>query len=362
MRVLFFGTYDSRRHPRVEVLAEGFRAAGDTVEECNVPLGLDTDERVRMLKQPWRLPVLALRLGSAWARLWLRSRRVAAPDAVVVGYLGQADVRLARRLWPRTPIVLDYLVSLSDTAADRSAGGGLVHRALRAVDAGATRAADVVAVDTDEQRVTVYAEPRDAVVVVPVGAPAWWFREPSALAAEPLRVAFFGLFTPLQGAPVIGRAIAALAGEAGITFTMIGTGQDHAATREAARANPHVTWIDRVAHDALPDLMATQHVCLGVFGTGPKALRVVPNKVYQGAAAGCVVVTSDTAPQRRLLGDAALYVPPGDAGALASTLRELSSDPDRVAKLRDAAYDLAQQGFRPETVVAPLRALLGGTA
>jgi glycosyltransferase involved in cell wall biosynthesis len=361
MRLLFFGTYDSRRHPRVEVLAEGFRAAGDTVEECNVPLGLDTDERVRMLRQPWRLPLLAFRLGSAWVRLWLRSRRVTAPDAIVVGYLGQADVRLARRLWPKTRIVLDYLVSLSDTAADRSAGGGAVQRALRAADTGAARASDIVAIDTEEQRVTVYAEPRQAVVVVPVGAPAWWFREPSALAPEPLRVAFFGLFTPLQGAPVIGRAIAALRDEAGVAFTMIGTGQDYAATREAARAAPDVTWIDRVAHDALPGLMATQHVCLGVFGTGPKALRVVPNKVYQGAAAGCVVVTSDTAPQRRMLGDAAVYVPPGDAGALAAALRDLARDSDRVAKLRHAAYDLAQQSFRPETVVAPLRTLLGGT-
>jgi glycosyltransferase involved in cell wall biosynthesis len=362
MRLLFFGTYDSRRHPRVEVLAEGFRAAGDTVEECNVPLGLDTDERVRMLRQPWRLPLLAFRLAYAWARLWRRSRRIAAPDAIVVGYLGQADVRLARRLWPQTRIVLDYLVSLSDTAADRAAGGGVVQRALRAADTGAAKASDVVAIDTEEQRVTVYAEPRDRVVVVPVGAPAWWFREPATLPPEPLRVAFFGLFTPLQGTPVIGRAIAALRDEAGIAFTMIGTGQDYAATREAAGAHPAVTWLDRVAHDALPDLMATQHVCLGVFGTGPKALRVVPNKVYQGAAAGCVVVTSDTAPQRRTLGDAAVYVPPGDAAALAAALRDLAHDSDRVAKLRHAAYDLARQSFRPETVVAPLRALLGGAA
>jgi glycosyltransferase involved in cell wall biosynthesis len=358
MRLLFFGTYDARRHPRVEVLAEGFRAAGDTVEECNVPLGLDTDQRVQMLKQPWRLPLLAFRLASAWARLWWRSRGIAPPDAIVVGYLGQADVRLARRLWPKARIVLDYLVSLSDTAADRAAGGGLVQRALRSADTKAAAASDVVAVDTEEQRVTVYAEPRDAVVVVPVGAPAWWFREPSPLAATPLRVVFFGLYTPLQGAPVIGRAIALLANEPGIAFTMVGTGQDYAATREAARANERVTWVDRLAPDVLATTVNAHHVCLGVFGTGPKALRVVPNKVYQGAAAGCVVVTSDTAPQRRMLGDAAVYVPPGDAVALADALRTLAKDPARVAALRQSAYDLAQRAFRPETVVAPLRARL----
>ena len=49
-------------------------------------------------------------------------------------------------------------------------------------------------------------------------------------------------------------------------------------------------------------------------GPRAKALDVVPTKVYQGAAAGCVVVTSDTHPQRAALGEAAVLVPPGDAG------------------------------------------------
>ena len=361
MRLLFFGTYDARRHPRVEVLAEGFRAAGDAVEECNVPLGLDTDLRVRMLKQPWLLPLLGARLLWAWLRLAARARRAGACDAVVVGYLGPLDVRLARRLFPRHRIALDQLTTVSDTAADRAVGG-VLSRALVRVDTGAARAADVVVIDTEEQRPTVLAPPRDAVVVVPVGAPSWWFTEPRALPPGPLRVVFFGLYTPLQGTPVIADAIAALAGEAGVTFTMIGRGQDHDTARARAAANPRVDWVDWADPVALADTVAAHHVCLGVFGTGPKALRVVPNKVYQGAAAGCVVVTSDTPPQRAMLGDAALYVPPGDAAALAATLRTLASDPERVAALRDAAYRLADTAFRPEHVVAPLRAqLMRGT-
>ncbi len=359
MRVLLFGTYDTRRHPRVEVLRDGLRAAGDTVEECNVPLGLDTDLRVRMLKQPWLLPVLGVRVLRAWTLLWWRSRRLAPADAVLVGYLGHLDVRLARRLWPRRRIALDYLVSLSDTAADRAAGGGLVQRALTAVDRGALRASDVVVLDTEEQRATVLASPRGSVVVAPVGAPAWWFTEPRALPDDPLRVVFFGLYTPLQGTPVIARAVAALADEPRVTFTMVGRGQDLAEARQLAAANPRVDWVDWLDPAALADAVSRHHACLGVFGTGPKALRVVPNKVYQGAAAGCVVVTSDTPPQRAMLGDAACYVPPGDSDALARTLRALAGDVDRVAKLRHAAYDLAQTRFRPEQVVAPLRAALG---
>lgn len=358
MRLLFFGTYDVARHPRVGILMDGCRAAGDEVVECTVPLGFDTDMRVRMLKQPWLLLGLAWRVLRTWLALWRQGRRLGTYDAVVVGYLGHLDVHLARRLWPRTPIVLDYFVSLSDTAADRAAGGGLVRRALVAVDRAAAKAADVVVVDTAAQESTVLARPRRATVVVPVGAPSWWFRAPVSLPAAPLRVVFFGLFTPLQGAPVIGRAIGLLADEAGIAFTMIGGGQDLDATRAACGANPNVEWRSWVDADALPDVVAAHHVCLGIVGTGPKALRVVPNKVYQGAAAGCAIVTSDTEPQRAALGGAAVYVPPGSAEAVADALRALAADPARVEALRQAAYEVADRAFRPEHVVPPLRECL----
>ena len=355
MRLLFFGTYDARRHPRVAILIDGCRAHGDTVEECNVPLGYSTAERVRIARQPWRLALVAVRLLRVWRELWRRGRRLGSYDAVVVGYLGHLDVHLARRLWPRTPIVLDYFVSLADTLADRRVGAGPVRRLARTVDTAAAKAADVVLVDTDEHRDLVYAAPRRAVVTVPVGAPRWWSREPRPLGPAPLRVVFFGLYTPLQGAPVIGRAIAAVAGEPGLAVTMVGTGQDLAATRAAVGADPRVEWLDWVDAEELPDLVAGHHVCLGIFGTGAKAARVVPNKVYQGAAAGCALVTSDTPPQRAALGDAAVYVPPGDADALAGCLRALAADPARVAALRASAYALATERFLPEHVVAPLR-------
>ena len=164
---------------------------------------------------------------------------------------------------------------------------------------------------------------------------------------------FFGAFTPLQGAPVIGTAIGLLASEP-IEVTMVGHGQDLAKTRAAAAGDSRVQWLDWVPPAELPKLVADHHVCLGIFGTGPKALRVVPNKVFQGAAAGCVVVTSDTAPQRRAFGDAVVYVPAGSATALATALRRLRRDPARVAALRAAAGQVAREHFAPEEVVRPL--------
>ncbi len=214
-------------------------------------------------------------------------------------------------------------------------------------------------VDTEEHLEIVPEKYRSKAVVVPVGAPAPWHAAAQELSATvtsatgPLKVVFYGLYTPLQGAPVIGEALGRLAG-APVEVTMIGRGQDQAETKRAAAANQSVRWLDWVPAAELPALVAAHDVCLGIFGTGDKALRVVPNKVFQGAAAGCAVVTSDTAPQRRVLGDAAVLVPPGDPAALADALLRLADDREALLKLRHAARQLAAERFTPEQVVGPL--------
>ncbi len=172
VRWLAMGTYDVDRHPRVGVLLEGLTAWGDEVAEADEPLPLDTAGRVRMLQQPWRLPLLAAQLARCWWLVARRARREARrgrPDAVLVGYLGHFDVHLARLLFPRTPIVLDHLVSAAGTAADRglSRGARVRHRLLRAIDAAALARADVVVVDTAEHLMPCPRRHADA---------PWWCR------------------------------------------------------------------------------------------------------------------------------------------------------------------------------------------
>jgi glycosyltransferase involved in cell wall biosynthesis len=374
MRTIIFGTYDTAMHPRIATIAEGLAARGFEVTECNIPLGLTTADRVDMLAKPWKAVGLLTRLASRWSGLAARARRLGRPDVVVVGYLGHFDVLLARLLYRRgeVPIVLDHLISAANTAKDRRLDGGLKTRLLRLIDAAALHAADIVVVDTDEHREIVPDKYQSKVVVVHVGAPTPWHLaalDPSATASpttepptteppttgrtEPLKVVFYGLYTPLQGTPVIGEALGRIAG-APVEVTMIGRGQDEAETKRAAAANQSVRWVDWVPADELPALVAGHDVCLGIFGTGDKALRVVPNKVFQGAAAGCAVITSDTAPQRRVLDDAAVLVPPGDPAALADALLRLADDREALLKLRHAARQLAAERFTPEQVVGPL--------
>ncbi len=364
MRTIIFGTYDTAMHPRIATIAEGLAARGFDVTECNIPLGLTTADRVDMLAKPWKAGGLVARLVSRWLGLAAKARGLGRPDVVVVGYLGHFDVHLARLLYRRgkVPIVLDHLISAANTAKDRRLDGGMKTKVLRLIDAAALRAADIVVVDTEEHLEIVPEKYRSKAVVVPVGAPTPWHEAAREAPADtvssttgsgPLKAVFYGLYTPLQGTPVIGEALGRLAG-APVEVTMIGRGQDEAATKEAAAANQSVRWLDWVPAAELPALVAAHDVCLGIFGTGDKALRVVPNKVFQGAAAGCAVITSDTAPQRRVLGDAAVLVPPGDPAALADALLRLADDREALLKLRHAARQLAAERFTPRQVVEPL--------
>lgn len=357
-RVCVFGTFDERRHPRIRVLVEGLRAHGLEVVVCNVPWRASTAERVAALRRPSRGFRLALRLVRAWSQLWRRSRLVGDVDAVVVGYLGVLDLHLARWWFPGVYLVLDHLAPVGGTVEDRTGGHGSRARLAGAVDAAAVARSDLVLVDTEEHRDGLDAA---ATAVVPVGASAAWFAaaRPSAVrrTGQPLRVVFFGLFTPLQGTCTIAaglqRALAALP-EGGLEAKLIGSGQDEAACRQVLAGQDGVTWCAWVEPRDLPAVVAAADVCLGIFGETPKARRVVPNKVFQGAAAGCAIVTSDTPPQRRALGDAALFVPAGDPEALAAALVRLATEPETLDALRVAACRRARERFAPGEVVRPI--------
>lgn len=353
LRVLGWGTYDARRHPRVGIVLEGLRRAGCEVTEINEPDGASTADRVAMLKRPWRAVPWLAGLVARWRRLARRARDAERPDAVVVGYLGHFDVLVARRVFRGTPLVLDHLIFAEDTARDRGATGRLLLPALRLLDRAALRAAHVILVDTQEHLEMIPQRLRERGVVVPVGADDAWI-EADARGAEPgdhpnLRVIFYGLFTPLQGALTIANAARLVhAHGLSVDFTLAGTGQDSEAVREALGDIP-VTWHEWVDPADLPALVAQHDVCLGIFGTTPKAHRVVPNKTYQGIAAGRAVVTSGTDPQRRALGGGALYVPPGQPEALALALAQLANERWRVQELASNARE-ARERFSTETI------------
>src|SRR5207247_1826019 len=248
-----FGTYDAG-HSANRLLGLALAGAGWRVGECHEPLWEETRTKGRRY---FGAPSLAL-LGARWAaaarRLVRRWRRLAGPPPlVVVGFGGQLDVLLARRLCrPRAGLVFAPLVSLTETLADDRrlvAPGGPCARALARIHR---------------------ARPR----------------------AEAL-----------------------------------------------GRGGARIAWRDAVPLASLPAELAAAAVVLGVFGASQKAAMVVPNKVWQAAAAGRPLVTRDGPALREVLrpGEHCVACPPADPASLAEAIGSLLDAPGFAESLGRAA-------------------------
>jgi len=332
VKALYFGTYD-RASPRNTQVVSCLRRAGVTVVERH--------------REVWGRHNWSVGLGQlarmARAEGALARRRKDDADVVIVGYPGHFDMPAARRIARGRPVVFNPLVSLHDTLVGdrarfrpRSPAAGI----LRAVDNGAFHGADLVVADTEAHAAffrQAFGLPAERVAVALVGADEPLFR-PGWHPPEPFHALFVGKLIPLHGLETI-LAAAALVPE--VPFRVVGDGQ-LAALLEARAANvEHVQWIP---YEELPDAYRAAGCALGVFGTGDKAARVIPNKVFQALACARPVITGDTPAARELLTDGtdALLVPTGDPQALADAVRRLAGDDglaQRLAQSGRATFD-----------------------
>jgi glycosyltransferase involved in cell wall biosynthesis len=375
VRVLYFGTYSvGPGYPRNTVLVESLRATGARVVECRAPLFRGTADKVRAVATAGGAARAAARAARAWAALAPRFFRAGPRDAVIVGSTGHLDVFFARALsiaW-RRPIVLDAFVSLHDTVVgDRGLlrAGSPAARALFALERGAMRCADLVLADTEANAdflAETFDYPRARVLAVPVGSLVTAPVRVRATVGEggggrrPFTALFVGSYVPLQGVPYILDA-AALAPD--VRFRIVGDGQVAAELEREARARgmTNVAFTRRfLSREELEPLYEEADAVLGIFGTTPKASRVIPCKVYDGLAAGLPVVTGDSPAARELLTDGvdALLVDRGDPRALAAALRRLRADPALDERLRASARRLARARFSREAIGLRLRGAL----
>ncbi|HET9242795.1 MAG TPA: glycosyltransferase [Gaiella sp.] len=323
MKALYFGTYD-RAAPRNTQVISCLRAAGVEVAERH---------REVWGRQNWSLGMRQLaRVLRAERSLTRAEDRDA--DVVLVGYPGHFDLPAARRIARGRPIVFNPLVSLHDTlVADRKRfrPSSPAAKVVEIVDRIAFRRADLVVADTDAHARFFrdrFELPAERVAVALLGAEERLFR-PGWQPPEPFHVLFVGKLIPLHGLETI-LAAAELLPE--IPFRVVGDGQ-LAPLLERRPANvEHVEWIE---YTELPAAYQRSGCALGIFGTGGKAARVIPNKAFQALACARPLITADTPAARELLADGrdALLVPPGDPQALAEAIDRLASDPALAERL-----------------------------
>ena len=201
----------------------------------------------------------------------------------------------------------------------------------------------------DVTRFLHLARPRVRIRVIPVGAeealftPQPWPQKP---ADAPLDLVFFGTFIGLQGVDVLAQAILQYDGPP-THWRLIGEGPMKAECERLLARLVGASGPSRVSFEGwgplpeLPGRLASADAILGIFGTSDKALRVIPNKVYQGLAIGRAVITAATPaflPDLRANeGHGLLWAKPGDPGSICDAVLRLHQRRDELPSLGKAA-------------------------
>ncbi|MHB0858939.1 MAG: glycosyltransferase family 4 protein [Anaerolineae bacterium] len=371
MRVCYWGTYDAD-YVRNRVIIQGLRANGVEVVECHSPLWSGTADKVRQASKGPLNPRLWLRLARTYLRLLWRTLWVGRYDVLIVGYAGHLDVFPARVLaWlKRKPLVFDAYLSLHETVVeDRGLAGrrtllaGLLYR----VEKAGCALADLVLLDTEADIayfVAKYNLPKERFARVWVGAEEEIYHPlPAPEGNEAFTALFFGKFIPLHGIEHILGAAQRLRDRPEIRFAFIGDGQTYDAMRRMAEelGLDNVIWGPRWLEP--PDLarrIAAADVCLGIFGTSAKALRVIPTKAFVALAMGKPLITADSPAARELFtpGVDALLCPPGDPEALAEAIAKLCSDRHQTLAIAGRGQELYATCLTPPQIVQPLLSAL----
>lgn len=298
-------------------------------------------------------------------------RRLPTPDLVWVPCFRQRDVAAAAR-WSRrrgVPLLFDPLISAYDKQVSERGklrAGSARARRLLARERARFGAADLVLADTAAHRdyfAETLAVPPGRLAVVPVGAeePLFAPAPPARRPGAPVEVLFFGSFIGLQGPEWIVEAARVYEGPP-VSWHLLGAGPLLAACRERARGLPSVVFEPWVPYESLPARIHRADILLGVFGTGPKAGRVIPNKVYQALACGRPVITraSPAYPEALLEGKETglASVPPGDPEALAAAVAAWAGVPERLAERGEAAHAAYRRHFDRKVVAGALEAAL----
>ncbi len=384
MRVAFWGTFDLGK-PRNRILLRGLRENGAEVLVCHRQVWAGVEDKSR-LTAGQRLRFL-LRWLFAYPGLIFRYLRLPRHDVVLVGYLGQLDVLV---LWPfarlrRVPLVWDAFLSLHDTVVSDRALVSPRHPLaflLYAWEWLAARATDRVLLDTRahaEAFSRAFRLSAERVGSVFVGVEPEAFppalpsppRSPSPTRTHALpgegeevtRILFYGQLIPLHGVETILRAARLARGEP-FEWVLIGQGQEEDRVRRMLDEEPlpRLRWIPWVPYSELARWIGEADVCLGIFGAGGKAARVIPNKVFQVLAVGKPLITRDSPAIRELLAEGAgvYLIPPADPEALLDALRRFRAE--RAELAGQVLHAEARERIEPRAIGRDLMAILGGVA
>lgn len=330
-KVLWWGRFDAD-YSRNRILRQAYAALGWEIIDFHPFLSRTAD-----IEALWRRPPM--------------------PDLVHVPCFRQRDIAAAHRYARRLalPLLIDPLISAYDKQVfEREKFPSHSRQAKRLLqeEQQLFQHADIVLADTSEHA-HYYAEtlgvPPDKVHIVYVGAEETLFtpspnpRPPN----NPIEVLFYGSFIPLQGPQIIIDAARIYQGPPA-NWVLLGNGPLLDDCKIKAQGLTNVTFESWLPYAELPDRIRRADILLGVFGSTPKAQRVIPNKVFQALACGKPVVTC-AAPaydaKIRTLAAGINFVTAGKPTELAEAVGRLASHAGELSQHGYAARALYEQHF-----------------
>lgn len=273
-------------------------------------------------------------------------------DILVIGPMSQPLAPLFKIFWKKK-VVHDFFISLYDTAVnDRKifSKNNLFARLFNYLDKFSLKNSELVIIDTRENLkfykkiFKIYKFNRKLKFeVVYIGSDEDNFK-PSKIPkfSSELIITFHGTFIPLHGVPVILDAISILnKTNCKCFFNIIGKGQtynDCVFQANMLKLNNIKFW-GSVSKKDLNNIYKSTHIGLGIFSNSKKALRVIPNKVYDILLMNKALITAHNPEIDKFLIDKknALLVKPNDAKELANKIGFVYKNPNLI-------YSLAKEG------------------
>lgn len=171
-------------------------------------------------------------------------------------------------------------------------------------------------------------------------------------------VLYHGAYLPLHGTEYIVEA-ARRTQDLPIQWDFLGWGAYKAATEAKAVGLKNVRFLEKVPYVEVPRVICEHDVVLGVFGTTPKAARVIGNKVYECMACARPTINEFCTgyPPSAAECAAIKFIPPGDPAALVAAVEAYRKD---WGEKRDSYFAEARQFFEKELSMKVVKQQLEG--
>jgi len=333
--VCYFGCYDPD-YARHRVLIGGLRKNGCAVVEC------------RTKYKNWK----------KYFDLWKKfSENCRSCDVTIVAHPGHSLVWFARII-SKKPIIFDPIYSYYDSFVfDRML---CEEKALKAkyyhfLDWFSSRVADCVILECGtliDYFVEEFKLPREKFVRVIMSADDEMFKPAEKEPSDKFIVHFHGTFIPFQGIEYIIKAAKILENEKDLIFNLIGAGQTskrmEKLIEELGVKNINY-WGRRVPSVEILKNVKKADICLGFFTEGPRAQKVMTNKIFESIAMKKSVITADLPVMREIYSnnENIIFCEGENSRDLAEKILLLKNNRELRERIALNAYNLFKERLNP---------------